>query len=286
MQAKFVFTNKSGVLLMRLSRFVMLCIGTAALSACGKDQVTTPSLPPLATVRFINAVNDTGGVDIHAMDQVSFSPVANNLQYTAATEYFPTEAGLRHFRVFPTSTDPNITSQTMSDAVVTLPVGSRVTLLLAGSARAGTVTLWVINDSPDAPAAGQIGIRLLNAGGGNLDGYVTNTLSDPMPATATSTSVGLLTFSSYVFRAAGPAAIRVTDAGGSSVKASADGPESPASLPGELPPAGVSTAGTAFSVYYFSGGVPGSPAAAIPAGVIWFVDRNPCDDPPAAACGQ
>jgi hypothetical protein len=286
MQTKFAFTNKSGVLLMRLSRFVMLCFGTAVLSACGKDQVTTPSLPPLATVRFINAVNDTGGVDIHAMDQVSLSPVANNLQYKKATEYFPTEAGVRHFRVFPTSTDINVTSQTMSDAVITLPVGSRVTLLLAGSARAGTVNLWVINDSPTAPTAGQIGVRMVNADGGNLDGYVVATPTTALPATATFTNVGPLTASSYIFRATGAAAIRVTDAGQVLVKASVAGPASPATLVGELPGAGVSSAGSVISAYYFAAGVVGSPAAAAAAGVIWFVDRNPCDDPPAAACGQ
>jgi hypothetical protein len=271
---------------MRLSRFVMLCFGTAALTACGKDEVTAPTLPPLSAVRFINAVNDTGGVDIRAIDQVELSPTANNLQYQKATEYFPTEAGVRHFRVFPTSTNINVTSQIMADQVITLPAGSRVTLLLAGSARAKTVNLWVINDSPTAPAAGQIGVRLLNAASGNLDGYVTNTTADPMPATATTTNVGPLTSSSYIFRPAGPAAIRVTDAGGNTVKASAAGPASPATLPGELPGAGVSSPGTALSAYYFAAGQPGSPAAAIIAGVLWFVDRNPCDDPPAAACGQ
>lgn len=271
---------------MSLSRFVMLCLGTAALSACGKDEVTAPSLPPLSAVRFINAVNDTGGVDIRAIDQVSFSPVANNLQYQKATEYFPTEAGVRRFRVFPTSTDINVTSQTMSDAVVTLPVGSRVTLLLSGSARAGTVNLWVINDSSTAPAAGQIGVRLLNTAGGILDGYVVATATTALPATATFTNIGKLTHSDYFFRATGAAAVRVTDAGSTVVKASAAGPATPAILAGELPGAGVGSAGTVFSAYYFAAGQAGSPAAAATAGVIWFVDRNPCDDPPAAACGQ
>lgn len=271
---------------MRLSRFVMLCLGAAALSACGKDEVTAPTLPPLSAVRFINAVNDTGGVDIHAIDQVEFSPVANNLQYQKATEYFPTEAGVRTFRVFPTSTNINVTSQIMSEAVVTLPAGSRVTLLLAGSARAGTVNLWVINDAPTAPAAGQIGVRLLNADGGNLDGYVVNTATSALPATPTFTNVGPLTYTNYLFRATGAAAVRVTDAGFVVAKASAAGPAAPALLAGALPGAGVGSAGSVFSAYYFAAGVAGSPAQTAGAGLVWFVDRNPCDDPPAAACGQ
>ena len=86
---------------MRLSRFVMLCLGTAALSACGKDTITTPALPPLAQVRFINAVADTGSVDIHAIDQVNLSPIANNLAYTKGTPIFPHQGGDPAFPGFP-----------------------------------------------------------------------------------------------------------------------------------------------------------------------------------------
>jgi hypothetical protein len=287
MQTMVVFTNKSGVLLMRLSRFVMLCVGTVALSACGEDDVTAPALPPLAEVRFINAVSDTGGVDIHAMDQVELSPNANNLTFRQATVYFPTEAGVRHFRVFPTSTDIDVTSQTMSDAFVTLPAGTRVTLLLAGSARAGTVGLWVVNDESEAPPADQIGIRLLNAAGGIVDGYVVASPTTPLPASPDFTGIGQQTWSSHIFRNKGAAAVRVADAGTTSIAASAAGPSAPATLSGQLPSAGVTAAGTVFSAYYFAAGAAGSANAAVTApSVIWFVDRNPCDEPPAAACTQ
>ena len=70
---------------MRLSRLVMLCAGAVAVNACGSDKVTTPSIPPVAQVRFINAVNDTGALDMRAMDQIAFSPVANNLAYRSGT---------------------------------------------------------------------------------------------------------------------------------------------------------------------------------------------------------
>ncbi len=40
---------------MRLSRLATLVIATAAFSACGKDTVTDPGLPPLAGVRFIRS---------------------------------------------------------------------------------------------------------------------------------------------------------------------------------------------------------------------------------------
>ena len=94
---------------MRLSRLVMLCAGAVAVNACGSDKVTTPSIPPVAQVRFINAVNDTGALDMHAIDQIAFSPVANNLAYRSGTVYFATSVGTRHFRVFPTNTDIAVT---------------------------------------------------------------------------------------------------------------------------------------------------------------------------------
>jgi uncharacterized protein DUF4397 len=284
-ETKFVFTNKSGVLLMRLSRFVMLCFATAALNACGDDEVTAPSLPPLAEVRFINAVNDTGGVDIHPVDFVELWAPANNLQYRAATEYFPTKAGVRHLRVFPTSTDISVTSQIMDDELITLVAGNRYTLLLAGSARAKTARLWLINDGSTPPPAGQISVRMGNAAGGIVNGYLVNTATTPLPGTPTYTNLGAVTLSPYVNRATGVAAIRVTDAGSTAVNASGAGPAAPATLSGQKPAAGVGSQGTAFSVYYFAAGAAGSANASVASpSVIWFVDRNPCDEPAVAAC--
>lgn len=272
---------------MLLSRFVMLCVGTVALSACGDDDVTAPDLPLLSEVRFINALSDTGGVDIRAMDQVTLSPEANNLGYRAGTQYFPTEAGVRHLRVFPASTDIDVTSQTMADAMLTLPVGRRLTVILTGSARAATARLWVLDDAATPPPAGQIGIRLVNASGGLVNGYVVNSATDPLPASTTFSNVAAFAPSPYVYRPAGPAAIHVTDVGTALINASSDGPAAPATLPGQKPAAGVDSEGTVFTVYYFPPGAPGSANATVTSPtVIWFVDRNPCDDPPVAGCGQ
>lgn len=274
---------------MRLSRFVILCLATASVAACSSDtvEVTTPSLPPLSYARFINAVADTGGLDVRAIDQIEFSPAANNLAFRAGTAYYQTEAGVRKFRVFPTSTNINVTSTVLSDVSVTMPEGGRFTLLLAGSARAGTVKLWVIDDNSTAPAAGQLGVRLLNAAGGVVDAYLVATATTALPAAATFTSLGFLAHSDYLMRATGPVAVRVADAGTTAVKASVAAPASPAPVTGELPAAGVTTAGTVFSAYFFPAGVAGSPNAAVTAAsVVWFVDRNPCDAPAAAGCGQ
>ncbi|MEA2764147.1 MAG: hypothetical protein QOK07_551 [Gemmatimonadaceae bacterium] len=270
---------------MRLSRFVLLSLGTVTTIACGGADVTTPSVPPLSSVRFINALSDTGSVDVRAVDQVAYSPVANNLAFRAATFYQNSAVGPRHFRVFPTSTNINVTSQILSDVTVTLPANTRLTLLVTGSARAGTVSLWVIDDGAAAPPAGQVSVRLVNAAPGVINGYLVNTPTDPIPGSPTYSALGTLIRSPYVARNAGAAAVRVADAGSGTVTASGAGPAAPASLAGQKPAAGVTSPGTSFSVYYFGPGAPGSANAAVTnPGLIWFVDRNPCDQPAVAAC--
>jgi hypothetical protein len=273
---------------MRLSRFVLLSLGTAATVACGGADVTTPSIPPLASVRFINALSDTGSVDVRAIDQVANSPVANNLAYRAATTYQNAAVGVRHFRVFPTSTNINVTSQVMVDVSVTFLEGSRLTLLVAGSARAGTVGLYVINDATQPPPSGQIGIRMVNTATGQVNGYVSAAPTDPLGGSPTFSSVLALAPTAYVNKATGAAALQVTDVGSSSVNAAAAGPAAATTLPGELPAAGVTSAGTVFSAYYFPASVSGSTAPQTPAfqvpAIIWFVDRNPCDVPAVPAC--
>lgn len=271
---------------MRLSRLVMLSLGTVAMIACGSDNVTTPKLPPLSSVRFINALNDTGAVDIRAVDQIEFSPVANNLSYRDGTVYQNTQAGVRHFRVFPTSTNIDVTSQVLLDQEVTLPEGTRATLLLTGSAKAGTLLLWVILDSTDPPPADDIGIRLVNTATEVVNGYIPARTSSPLLSSPTWSNVVRRTPTGYVLVSADSVAVQVTRAGSSIVAASSSGPDAPATLTGELPAAGMNSPGTLFSAYYFAAGAAGTSLEAVSASVVWFVDRNPCDDPLTAFCSE
>jgi hypothetical protein len=265
---------------MRLSRLGLIGVGILAVTACSNsEKVTESTLPPNASVRFINALADTGSVDIRMIDQVDFSAVANNLGFRAGTVYQITEAKARHIRVFPGfSIDPNVASQVLHDSSITFTAGSRVTLLLTGSARAKTVRFVVITDETAAPAAGTIGVRMVNTSTGAVSGYLVNLVADPLPATPTFGSVAALGTSAYVSRPTGVAALRATDAGSATVNASTAGPPAPATITGAFPGAGVTSAGTLFSVYYFPRGVAGSlqNALATPA-LVWFVDRNPCD---------
>lgn len=262
---------------MRLTRIATLCLGLGLIAACSEDKVSAPTLPPLAGVRFINAVADTGAVDIRMIDQVEYTPTASALQFRSGTEHQPTEAKARHLRVFPTSTNQAVTQNFLLDTTITISANTRVTLLLTGSARAKTLKFVTITDDVSAPAAGTIGVRLVNASTGAVNGYLVDTVTTAIADPAAASNVGSLAQSPYVSRAVGKAAVRVTDVGSTTVNASAFGPVASV-LTGANPAAGINSAGTKFSVYYFPRGVAGSPQNAVTTPtVVWFVDRNPAD---------
>ena len=265
---------------MRLSRLVLLSTGVAAFAACSStDKITDTAFPPLAGVRFINALADTGAVDIRMIDQVELSAFANALAFRSGTQSQPTEAKARHIRVFPTSFDQAVTQKYMLDTTITFSANVNVTLLLTGSARAKTVKFVVLTDNPPTAAAGQIAIRAVNTATGAIDAYVVTDTTIAIPTGTALANVAPLATSAYVTRATGTAWVRVADAGTATVNFSAPGPVSAAQLPGELPAAGVNTAGTAFSVFYFPRSVAGSTAPQTAAFLkpiaIWFVDRVP-----------
>ena len=269
---------------MSVNRFVLLCVGVAAVGGCKNDEISTTTPPVTAAVRYINSVADTGSVDIAMIDQVEWSANAKPLAFRAASAYQPAEAKARHIRVFPTSLNIAVTSQILLDTTVTLTAGSRVTLLLTGSARSKTVRFVSIDDDVTPPAASLIGVRAVNASTSPVNVYLTTDTADALPATATFANITSLGASSYVSRTVGKVASQATDVPPVVATAKAVGPNAPPSAPGDVfPAAGVNSQYTKFSVYYFPRGVAGSPQNAVtkPA-LIWFVDRNPCD--PGVTC--
>ena len=262
---------------MRLTRFAMLCLGLGLAAACSDDDISAPDVPPLAGVRFINAVADTGSVDIRMIDQIEYSAVANQLAFRAGTEHQPTEAKARHIRVFPNSFNQAITQNHLLDTTITISANTRVTLLLTGSARAKTLKFLTITDDITPPAANSIAVRVVNAATGAVNGYLVDSIATGIADPAAANNVAPLAASAYVTRAIGKAAVRVTDAGSATINASAQGPTAAVVL-GQNPAAGVNSAGTKFSVYYFPRGVAGSPQNAVTTPTVtWFVDRNPMD---------
>jgi hypothetical protein len=264
---------------MRASRILLLSLSLAALAACDNANVSEPTRPALAGVRFINALADTTSVDIRMVDQVDWSAVANNLAFRAGTEHQPTEAKARHIRAFAfLSSNPTIdnVSKQLLDTTITFTANSKVTLLLTGSARAKTVQLVMISDDAPSVGAGQIAVRAVNASTGAVDAYFVAAPADPITGTPAAANLTSNTASTYVTRATGNVALRVTDRGSTTANASVAGPTAPVGAAGTLPAAGVNTGGSAFSVYYFPRGVAGSPQNAVStAGIVWFVDRVP-----------
>ena len=169
---------------MRSPRYLLLAIAAAAAAtACRDDQITTASRPPLAGVRYINALNDTGRVDIKMIDQLEYSANTNEgvggITFRTGTRYYPTEAKARRIRVFAFQ-DSSITSvsSVIHDTTLTFEADKNYTLLLSGSARARTARFRLIDDSQaPTPAAGQIAVRVYNAGAGTVDAYVTDTVT-------------------------------------------------------------------------------------------------------------
>jgi hypothetical protein len=265
---------------MRLSRFGLLCAAITAVAGCSSEDITNTALPPLAGVRYINALADTGLVDIRMVDQVDWSATANALDFRRAIEHQPTEAKARHIKVFSfASRDVSVVQQVLVDTVITFAANSKQTLLLTGSARAGTAHFVVIDDAPPTLAANEIAVRTVNASTGAIDAYVVTAPADPIAGSPTASNVPVYGASPYVTRPVGNVALRVTDPGSTTANASAAGPNgsaNPIGAPGTyLPSAGVNNGGSAFSVYYFPRGVAGSVQPSTTPAIIWFVDRVP-----------
>ena len=266
---------------MRLTRIALAAMSLAVLAGCNDDEVSSPTRPPLAGVRVINAIADTGSVDVVMVDQVDWSLMsARNINFRAGSIYEPVEAKARHIRVFTfNSASPTINNvtQVLHDTTITFAADSKQTLLLTGSARAKTVKFIVINDgAAPTPAAGQIAVRAVNASTGAIDAYLLTTATDPIAGAPAAANLGSFGTSTYVSRATGNVAARFTDAGTTTATASAAGPNAPPVVAGANPGAGVNSAGSVFSVYFFPRGVAGSPQNAVTTPTaVWFVDRVP-----------
>ena len=267
---------------MRLSRALVTGVVLASVAACNDDEITNTSPPPLAGVRFINAMADTGVVDIRMIDQVPWSAFALSLAFRSGTEHQPTEAKARRIRVFPTSANPVVTSAFMLDTVITFAPNQDYTLLLAGSAKNNTDRFIVINDDAPAPSAGNIALRAVNAscgtaGSPNVDFLVG---ADTTALAPVATNLAPNAPSTYQSRTAGALVGRFITKATPSRVAQASGPTAPAGPAGSRPAAGVNTAGTVLSAYCFPASVAGTSAPQDTvsfnrAAVLYFVDRVP-----------
>ncbi len=275
---------------MRLSRFALLAapLVAAAAGACSDDEVTTVTRPPLAGVRYINALPDTGTVDIRMIDQLEYSANTvsgtGGLVFREGTEYFPTEAKARRIRVFNFSTsDRSLANVTgvIHDTTITFEANKNYTLLLTGSARARTARFRVIEDARQNVAAGNISVRVYNAGAGPVDAYLVASTTTALAGAPSFAGVADMSASPFAVRPAGAFAVRVAPSGTRTAAAAVQAATGTVGTALVNPVAGAAVAGTVFSAYVFPRSVAGSGAPQTAAfqttGVQLFVDQLPAN---------
>jgi hypothetical protein len=204
---------------MKATRFLLAAVGSLLAIGCSKE--TGPflaSTPPIAYVRYVNAVPDSGAFDWRPVDAIENSPFALALNFRGFTPYQAMGAGARHLRIFPTSTDINITSQVVIDSTITFAANTHYTVIHFGYARSGSSPedqLIVLEDDFPENLGSQVALRVVNLGVGlgALDVFAAAATADPLPATPAFSSVAVGTASSYLQLPIGGLNLRTTAAG-------------------------------------------------------------------------
>ena len=249
-----------------------------ALAACHdtKQGVLQPA-EPVAYLRYVNVVPDTGPVDFRIIDIVGDAPSAGAATFRTGgypsgipTNFLPphqqVQAGERQIRVFPSSTDPLVTSQYLLDTTVTFQAGVYYTFYLTGTARSGGVRALVSVDTLPQPAG--VSFRVINLGGtgvGNVDVDIADRATlTPLAGTANFANVAPGTVTPYANRAVGATLKAIGTAPGTRgpFLFQALAPAGTVGTTASNPVAGTAVAGTAISAVIVPASVAGSTAPA------------------------
>jgi hypothetical protein len=271
---------------MRLSRFGLIAAAALASIACQtEDGALKPTeLPPLAFVRYINALPDTLATTVRFIDQVEFSPqtwAGVPFRGLGGGNYQGTQAGSRRFRVFSFNANATTAGNTavLGEATHNFEAGKYYTVLHSGFARGGAPAnaIRIIEDAVPTPGA-QVALRAMHAGAGigNVDVYVTETATSAISGAPAVAGLSFGNASAYVTRAPGAFAVRVTAAGSTTPLISAAAPAGSAGTTSVDPIGGASQAGSVITAVAFPASVAGSQAAASAnPSVLFFIDRHP-----------
>lgn len=278
-------------------RFSLLCVlGMGAVAGCKKDPTFQQPIPPQAALHWVNAVPDTGILDIRPIDIITNAALMDAPFRGANQFYQGIDAGTRRIRAFLSSTDPTITGVPILDTTVSLAADNSYSLIYAGFARTGSTpgrALWVVPDTPADPGANQIGIRILHAGAGvgNIDINVTRRAADTLPDAPLLANASYKSISNYF------AFVRDTITADSlRVVVTAAGTKTPVLFSLRLPPGtagtitnnpipGVRVAGSVFTAVIVPPSVVGSGAPQggtfAAASAVFLADRRPPNTIPA-----
>jgi hypothetical protein len=162
----------------------MLGFAAGMLSGCDLKEVYPTAIPPLAGVRFINAVPDTGGA--YGLDMRFVDITESNAHFrhlfrsqpttaggvTASTRVFYTHAraGTRNFKVFLDDTIQSIASTELFDQTFDFQAGRNYTVLVWGYANPGgpgrpvgapAMSINVFEETVADPGT-QVALRVIN----------------------------------------------------------------------------------------------------------------------------
>jgi len=276
-------------------RVCLACVTGVALMACHdtKQGVLQPS-EPVAYLRYVNVVPDTGAVDFRIIDIVGDAPSAGAATFRTGGQpggiptnflppHQPVAVGARHIRVFPSSSDPLVTSNWLLDTTVTFDAGAYYTFYFTGTARNNSVRAFVTVDTLPAPAG--VAFRVINLGGtsvGNADvDIVAQAATAPLGGTATFANVAPGAVTGYTNLATNAAYKAVATAPGTRTPFlfSANAPAGVVGTTTVNPVAGTLVAGTAISAVIVPASVVPSAAPQtapylVPT-VIFLIDRKP-----------
>ncbi|MHB0963737.1 MAG: DUF4397 domain-containing protein [Gemmatimonadaceae bacterium] len=273
---------------MRISKVPMLVavLGIAAVGCSTEDGLPTATNapPPLAYIRYINALPDTQNTTVRFIDYIEYTPQTfANVAYRGIGQglYQGLKAGSRQMRIFNADVTNFSTAgntAVLGDLTQTFEAGKYYTILFTGYARTGSKKIVVLEDVIPAPGS-NIAIRVLNAntGLGSIDAYKTAAAGDAITGTPAFAAVAEQKYSSYVTAAPGAFAIRATAAGNATtIHASAAAPAGTAGTTSADPIGGATVAGTVITALVFPASVTGSMAAASTTpSVVYVVDKQP-----------
>jgi hypothetical protein len=110
--------------------------------ACDKEaSVTVANRPPLAFIRYVQAVPDADSLDFKFIDAIEYSPHYAKSEYRDIGIYQGVRAGSREWRVFVNSSDIDETQQIVAQGTTNFVAGTRYTILHTGTLGASTVTM-------------------------------------------------------------------------------------------------------------------------------------------------
>jgi hypothetical protein len=207
----------------RVVSLSVLGLAAVTISGCDLKEVYPTAIPPLAGVRFINAVPDLAGaygMDMRFVDIVesnahfrhhfrSGPTTASGVTASAAVQFKHARAGQRNFKIFLDDTLQAVASTEVIDTTFTFTAGTNYTVIAWGYSQPGgagrpagalPMRIDIIEETVADPAA-NVAVRMINATSFPLDGEQ-YTGANPT-GTMTWTNVPPLSMSAYVTGAPG-----------------------------------------------------------------------------------